>query len=173
MRDGGLDGGKEAAWVGSPGDNVSARSKSNSASHVDDVEMLLARIEHLMRTQGRAELADLGVTRDQFHALLALCGAELTMGELSERLGVTCSTVTDLIDRMERAGLAERVRDEADRRVVRVKITGGGKAVLSRVRERRRRYLGRVLAAMTEEEQSTLRDLLARVHSLLSSQPGP
>ncbi|MGE5592651.1 MAG: MarR family winged helix-turn-helix transcriptional regulator [Betaproteobacteria bacterium] len=156
-----------------PGDDVSACSESDSVLHVDDVEMLLARIEHLMRTQGKAELADLGVTRDQFHALLALCKGELTMGELSERLGVSCSTVTDLVDRMERAGLAERVRDEADRRVVRVRITRGGETVLSRVRERRRRYLGRVLASMTEEEQSMLRDLLARVHLLLSYQPEP
>lgn len=156
-----------------PGADAGVRCEGGSSSHVDDVEMLLARIERLMRTQGRAELADLGVTRDQFHALLVLYGAELTMGELSERLGVTCSTVTDLVDRMERAGLAERVRDDEDRRVVRVRVTGGGEAVLGRVRERRRRYLGRVLAAMTEKEQSTLRDLLARVYSLLSHQPGP
>ncbi len=159
--------------MGLPDGHDNACDRRVQASHADDVEMLLARIEHLMRTQGRAELADLGVTRDQFHALLALCGSELTMGEISERLGVTCSTITDLVDRMERAGLAERVRDAADRRVVRVRITDGGKAVLGRVRDRRRKHLGRVLAAMTQAEQSALRDLLARVYSLLSSQPGP
>lgn len=137
---------------------------------VDDVEMLIRRIEHLMRTQGRAELADLGVTRDQFHVLVALCGLELTMGDLSARLGVAGSTVTDLVDRMERVGLVERVRDEADRRVIRVRITEGGKSVLNRVKERRRAYLGLVLGAMTGDEQKTLRDLLAKVHSFLASQ---
>jgi DNA-binding MarR family transcriptional regulator len=162
----------EAMLVDSPGDDAGARHESGSSSFVDDVEMLLARIERLMRTQGRAELADLGVTRDQFHALLALCGSDLTMSELSERLGVKCSTVTDLVDRMERASLAERVRDGDDRRVVRVRITRGGEAVLGRVRERRRRHLGRVLEEMTNEEQATLRDLLARVYSLLSNQVG-
>ncbi|MDI7246166.1 MAG: MarR family transcriptional regulator [Bacillota bacterium] len=159
--------------MGASGDSPDSCDKGTPASHVDEVEMLLARIEHLMRTQGRAELADLGVTRDQFHALLALCGAELTMSELGERLGVSCSTVTDLVDRMERAGLAERIRDEGDRRVVRARITNAGKLVLNRVRARRRQYLGCVLGAMTEEEQSTLRDLLTRVHSLLASQSGP
>jgi len=153
------------------GEPRSVCDEAGSVLCVDDIEMLLARIEHLLRTQGKAELANLGVTRDQFHALLALCRGELTMGELSERLGVSCSTVTDLVDRMERAALAERVRDEADRRVVRVRITDGGRTVLTRVRERRRRYLGRVLASMTEEEQSSLRDLLARVYSLLAYQP--
>ncbi len=137
--------------------------------YVDDVEMLVRRIEHLLRTQARAELADLGVTRDQFHVLIALCGLELTMGELGERLGVAGSTITDLVDRMERAGLAERVRDETDRRVIRVRMTSGGRAVLHRVRERRRAYLGRVMSAVTVGEQRTLRDLLAKVHSLISS----
>ncbi|MEW6230668.1 MAG: MarR family transcriptional regulator [Bacillota bacterium] len=151
---------------------AAAGSRIVAESYVDDVEMLIRRIEHLMRTQARAELADLGVTRDQFHVLIALCGLELTMGELGERLAVTGSTITDLVDRMERAGLAERVRDDADRRVIRVRMTSGGRSVLDRVKERRRTYLGRVMNAVTAEEQKTLRDLLAKVHGLLASGTG-
>lgn len=46
----------------------------------------------------------------------------LTAGELGRRLGLSSAAVTGLIDRLEAAGLAERVRDPDDRRRVRIAL---------------------------------------------------
>jgi DNA-binding MarR family transcriptional regulator len=50
------------------------------------------------------------------------------MGELARRLGVTEKTITGVVDRLERAELVRRVRNEADRRVIQVELTGEGSA---------------------------------------------
>jgi DNA-binding MarR family transcriptional regulator len=47
----------------------------------------------------------------------------LTAGELATESGLTTGAVTAVIDRLERAGFARRVRDERDRRKVKVEVT--------------------------------------------------
>jgi DNA-binding MarR family transcriptional regulator len=48
---------------------------------------------------------------------------EMKVSELSERLGLTNSTVSGILDRLENQGLVERTRSKEDRRVVHVKVT--------------------------------------------------
>jgi DNA-binding MarR family transcriptional regulator len=47
----------------------------------------------------------------------------LTAGQLAERTGLTTGAVTTVIDRLEEAGYARRVRDTEDRRRVFVEVT--------------------------------------------------
>lgn len=47
----------------------------------------------------------------------------MTAGELARAAGLTTGAVTAVIDRLERAGMARRVADPADRRRVRVEVT--------------------------------------------------
>lgn len=47
----------------------------------------------------------------------------LTAGELAREVGVTTGAVTGALDRLESAGYAERVRDPADRRRIRLTVT--------------------------------------------------
>ena len=47
----------------------------------------------------------------------------LTAGRLAQAMGLTSGAVTTLVDRLERAGHARRVRDERDRRRVLVELT--------------------------------------------------
>src|SRR5215475_8697482 len=46
----------------------------------------------------------------------------LTAGELAEATGLTTGAITGVIDRLERAGVAQRQRDADDRRKVLVKV---------------------------------------------------
>ena len=48
---------------------------------------------------------------------------QVTAGELARESGLTTGAVTAVIDRLERAGYAQRVRDTSDRRRVMVEIT--------------------------------------------------
>jgi DNA-binding MarR family transcriptional regulator len=47
----------------------------------------------------------------------------MTAGELARAAGLTTGAVTAVVDRLERAGVARRVPDPADRRRVRIEVT--------------------------------------------------
>jgi DNA-binding MarR family transcriptional regulator len=47
----------------------------------------------------------------------------MTAGELARAAGLTTGAVTAVVDRLERAGMARRVADPADRRRVRIEVT--------------------------------------------------
>jgi DNA-binding MarR family transcriptional regulator len=49
--------------------------------------------------------------------------APMTAGALAARSGLTTAAVTTVLDRLERAGYARRLRDESDRRRVLVELT--------------------------------------------------
>ncbi len=121
------------------------------------IEALLRKVSSTVRKQGRAILGDVGVTPAQFDALvLASDGSNLTIGDLSAKLGLAYSTTTDLVDRLERRNLVERSRDQEDRRVVRLCVLGEGHAVINRVLQARREYLERVLSRSSSSEQDML-----------------
>lgn len=70
----------------------------------------------------------------QIQILVMLKESDLSIGQLSQRLGIAKPNVTPLIDSMCFAGLVERVRDEQDRRVVMVHILPSGVERVEQVR---------------------------------------
>ena len=66
----------------------------------------------------------LGVSVTDLHCLNIVESRHgLTAGELAVKSGLTTGAVTAVIDRLERAGYARRVRDERDRCKVKVEVT--------------------------------------------------
>jgi DNA-binding MarR family transcriptional regulator len=61
---------------------------------------------------------------------LQSAGRELTMGEVAERLLISPSTCTRVVDRMVGAGLVDRRPDAADARIRHVSLTAAGRARL-------------------------------------------
>ena len=138
---------------------------------VNKVERLLRRVAFIVKRRGRDILADFGITNPQFNALLTLRdNADMTMGELCEKLMLACSTATDLIDRMEKNGFLVRNRDAQDRRVIRLAVSEKGRQVITEVMSARRRYVASMLQKLTEEEQTQLAQSLDRLHSLMFSE---
>lgn len=129
--------------------------------HVAEIEELLRNVGTILKKRGRDILSNFDITPPQLDALLVLREfGELTMGELCGKMFLACSTATDLIDRMERNDLIERVRDTNDRRVIRLKVLPKGAKVIDQVLEARRDYLATILA----EIDATNKDRL--IHSL-------
>lgn len=141
------------------------------ANQVATIEELLRSVAKLVRKRGREILSQFDLTPPQLDALLAVAGEDgITMGELCQRMYLACSTVTDLVDRMERGGLVARERDPHDRRVVRLRVLPRGYQVLEAVLEERRRYLAGVLARLDEGELERLAASLRRVYHLMSEE---
>jgi MarR family transcriptional regulator, organic hydroperoxide resistance regulator len=95
----------------------------------------------------------------------------LTPSELAGALGVEPPTVTNMLIRMERAGLLERCRDSRDARCTRVYLTEQGRELREPVERHWEAVEERALAGVTAEEQVSLRDLLARLHDNLTRGP--
>lgn len=105
------------------------------------------------------------LTGAQFNALLALDSAGeagLLMGEIGERLVVTKSNVTGLVDRLASQGLVERC-DADDRRATRVRLTAGGRQALGEVLPAYRRAVAELTGCLSDGEKATLVRLLTKL----------
>lgn len=121
------------------------------------LEETLRRANTILFKCGRSILSDMEISALQFNTLLAIRElGSLTMGDLCKHLFMACSTATDLADRMERAGLVERIRDDKDRRVVRMHLLPRGDEALNRVILERQSFVGEVLKDYTDEEYGEL-----------------
>lgn len=144
-------------------------TKANVDRHVAEIEELLRSVSTILKKRGRDILSNFDITPPQLDALLVLREfGELTMGELCQKMFLACSTATDLIDRMERNGLIERVRDTADRRVIRLKVLEKGSSVIDEVLEARRGYLATILAEIDVADKERLIQSLEQLNYLMT-----
>jgi DNA-binding MarR family transcriptional regulator len=79
---------------------------------------------------------------------------------LAADLGLAPHTITDIVDGLERAGMAERRPDPTDRRAKLVAITGAGQAGLDVANATRERLLTHVFGALSEADRATFLRLL-------------
>ena len=108
---------------------------------------------------------DYKITPAQFIALQWLFEeGDMTIGDLSTKMFLAFSTTTDLIDRMEKRELVRRVRDDKDRRVVRIHLLEEGKRIIEEVIKKRQRYLNEVLLSFSDSEIASLRENLTKLH---------
>ncbi|MEV8631957.1 MarR family transcriptional regulator [Streptosporangium sp. NPDC051023] len=87
----------------------------------------------------------------------------LTVGAISEELGLPSASTTRLVDRLEKAGYVRRVRGERDRRMVTVELIEDGLGDYEAARDTARRHLETVGAHYTPEQVPLLLGLLTRV----------
>ena len=110
--------------------------------NVVNIERYLRKVDYIIRLKGREILKDFNITIPQFTALqILISNGDLTIGELSQKMGLACSTITDLIDRMENNKLVVRKKDKKDKRVVRVEVLPVGYEIVEKVLEERIRFL--------------------------------
>lgn len=67
--------------------------------------------------------------------LVMLSGGDLSIGQMSERLGIAKPNITPLVDALRDNGLVERIRSEHDRRIVNVHLLPAGEEKLQGIRE--------------------------------------
>ena len=78
--------------------------------------------------------------------------------------------MTQLIARLQDAGLVHREADPADGRVVQVRLTAQGKATLARRRAVRAERLAGILDRLSPEERAALAAALPAIDALASAQ---
>jgi DNA-binding MarR family transcriptional regulator len=134
-----------------------------------DARRLHGLVVELMRRRSlrdpiAATCVELELSAPQVHTLLALGNdGALAMGDLARRVGITEKTATGLVDRLERDGLVQRVRDDADRRVVHVRLTARGEAAHQRID---RGMLQKLTWLLTRLDAADRRDLFRIIEKL-------
>ncbi|WP_217586895.1 MarR family winged helix-turn-helix transcriptional regulator [Lentibacillus saliphilus] len=136
---------------------------------IEELEKKLRYIAGAIKLNGRKILNHYPITAPQFAALQWLIDDEdLTIGALSKKIGLAFSTTTDLVDRMENNGLVKRLRDEKDRRVVRIQVQEKGKVIIKEVIKKRQAYLGEVMQSFADTDISALNDLLGDLYEQMN-----
>jgi DNA-binding MarR family transcriptional regulator len=129
---------------------------------------LIARTCRLYRVRVHTLLEEIGLHRGQQFVLCALWEQEgITHSELAEWLHVQPATVTNMLQRMEKAGFVERRHDDEDQRVSRVYLTDAGRNIRQAVEDVWSEIEAQTFAGFSAQERASLRRLLLRVQENL------
>jgi len=111
-----------------------------------------------------SSLSEIGLSLAEFRVLKVLfeTGPRL-MVTLAMEQGMTAPGMTMVVDRLEEAGLARRVRSDADRRAINVAITGKGGEKLKRATKLHERFVERAIDGMSNQEIDSFITTLNRV----------
>jgi DNA-binding MarR family transcriptional regulator len=130
----------------------------------ESVGYLMKRIVGSMVQQVDRQLATHGLTNAQWGPLMRLRAAgPCNVAELARWMAVDAGAMTRLLDRLEKKGLCQRVRSNADRRVVQVALSPEGRAAIAGVPAVLADVMNAHLAGFTEAEWQTLKALLQRI----------
>jgi DNA-binding MarR family transcriptional regulator len=100
----------------------------------------------------RKETEQLGVTSRQATLLwLVKRSPGLSLAELAAEEGISPPAMSGHVDRLEKAGLLNRLRSTDDRRRVGLRLTDEGERLMRRVRARRTTWLADRLRALEPE----------------------
>jgi DNA-binding MarR family transcriptional regulator len=116
----------------------------------------------------RKETEELGITARQATLLwLVKRHPGLSLAELAAQEGISPPALSGNVDRLERAGLIERVRSSEDRRRVGLRLTEGGARLLRRIRARRTTWLTEHLRGLEPAELEAVESAIPALEHLL------
>jgi DNA-binding MarR family transcriptional regulator len=160
---------------------MSPATKTSQRDHVDvfldrldgipdldyEVEGIVDRINSLRNRFRRAleeTLREHDLTWGEWKVLGSLVLGECdSPGELSNELELSSGAMTNRLDRLEEAGLIRRLRDEHDRRAVRLEVTDAGRRAWTDSTSAQARKEALVASALTKHEQQQLNKLLRKL----------
>jgi DNA-binding MarR family transcriptional regulator len=134
---------------------------------------ILARQLYLTFKRSRdvldGHLAEVGASVSEWIVLRSAAAEPgLSHRELADRLQLTAATLSHHLDRLEREDFLRRVRDDSDRRVVRVTVTPSGARRLVTLQAIATEHEHRLRQLLGTEEAATLHRLLAELASKLA-----
>jgi DNA-binding MarR family transcriptional regulator len=134
----------------------------------DDLRPVLLRLARELRK----ETEQLGVTARQATLLwLVKRSPGLSLAELAAEEGISPPALSGYVDRLERAGLLERVRSSEDRRRVGLRLTDDGVKLMRRIRARRTTWLAERLQRLEPAERDSVQAAIPALQRLLGEGP--
>ena len=81
---------------------------------------------------------------------------EYPIGRLGKNAQMKRSAITNMVDCLENEGIAERCRDNGDRRVVKVRLTDKGRKIREEFIKRRRDEVAKVFSKLSDRDKKAL-----------------
>jgi DNA-binding MarR family transcriptional regulator len=125
----------------------------------------LVQLMHLLQDVYAETSRPLGLTPQQAHLLCVLLGGPLGMTELSRILSIERSSLTSMVDRLERRDLLARTPDPTDRRACQISLTDPGTSLAHEAHDA---YTSRI-AALTADLPATQRKTLIAAIATITS----
>jgi DNA-binding MarR family transcriptional regulator len=123
--------------------------------------LALQRATHATLQVLAAELVDLDLTASEINALANLAdGRGRTVSELGAAVGARPTTLTSVLDRLERRGHITRGTRPGDRRVVLIELTPSGRLTATTIRQAVANLERRALGDLPADAITTLRSAL-------------
>ncbi len=139
-----------------------------------EIEMRMLEVKNLFSgistemVKSSVGIMGFAVNMSQLKAMTAFSeDSLLSMGELCKMANIKMPSMTEVVDRFEKEGILERIRDNEDRRVVKVKMTAKGKKMHKEVLKRRANELTKMFGVLTTEDRTRLVDSLKNVSEIL------
>lgn len=88
------------------------------------------------------------------------------ISQIAREEGIRMPTASNALHQLEQRELVERIRDEQDRRGVRVQLTRLGESELERVGEERTKYLAEMLGTLSEEDLAQVSEMTDIINKL-------
>jgi len=138
----------------------------------EEILITLRRIIRATDVHSRSLAASHGLTGPQLMVLRELQRyPEISVSDLARDISLSPATVTDILDRLEKRGLINRARSEADRRRLRLSLTEAGLATLRKAPTLLQRHFVEEFRRLKDWEQSLLLASLQRVASMMELPP--
>ncbi|HEX4087566.1 MAG TPA: MarR family transcriptional regulator [Trebonia sp.] len=135
--------------------------KSETAQSDWSALLALQRATHATLQVLAAELVDLDLTASEINALANLAdGRSRTVSELGAAVGARPTTLTSVLDRLERRGHITRGTRPGDRRAVLIELTTAGRLAAATIRQAITDLEQRALGSLPAETISALRTAL-------------
>jgi len=132
-------------------------------SSIEDWE-LIAQVCQVYRSLSDTLMAQIDMHRAQATLLCRLFVQNgMTQSEIGEQLAIQGATVTNIVQRLEEAGLVIRQRDPEDNRLVRVYLTEAGRKKERSIVEQFSRLEEGVFQDINEVERALLRRMLQQM----------
>ena len=129
---------------------------------------LLHDVARLMRKRFEQNARELGLTRSQCQVLAHLARNEgIQQGSLAELLEVEPITLTRIVDRLEEAGLVERLLHHKDRRVRLLRLTKAAHPLIDDIFAIGALTRGEALDGVSEDDRDRLFDILSSMKTKL------
>ena len=118
-------------------------------------------VHHRMLRAVNEQMSECGLSMARTKVLMRLREHGPTrQSVLAADLGLSPHSITDVVDALERQGLAERRPDPTDRRAKLVAITDAGEAALDVANATRERLLKQIFGSLSEADRATFLRLL-------------
>ncbi len=95
---------------------------------------------------------------------------ESNMKELSKVINLTCAAATGIVDRLVISNYVRRNFNPDDRRVIKIKITPKGKALINRIDEQRKQAVISLFQRVSEPDRKEYLRILTQIRDALKKE---